>query len=162
MILFFLCLTSTTQPASCQRSFLGLLRAPLIWMHRSGPMPSCAAAPTPSPSELGPGTRLSPSAGSSPDTDAEPGSQRRHAPPPGAGTVDKPAIVCRSSPPTTRLVSFSDPPASTPSRQRWNSKNDRSMFEPCLRFSRFQRRLFLCIPAQTRDYNTIRQRWAFR
>ncbi len=45
---------------------------------------------------------------------------------------------------------------------RWNSKNDRSVFEPCLRFSGFQRRLFLCIPAQTRDYNNIRQRWAFR
>jgi hypothetical protein len=28
--------------------------------------------------------------------------------------------------------------------------------EPCLRFSGFQRRLFLCIPAQTRDYNTIK------
>jgi hypothetical protein len=28
--------------------------------------------------------------------------------------------------------------------------------EPCLRFSGFQRRLFLCIPAQTRDYNTVK------
>jgi hypothetical protein len=28
--------------------------------------------------------------------------------------------------------------------------------EPCLRFSGFQRCLFLCIPAQTRDYNTLK------
>ncbi len=33
---------------------------------------------------------------------------------------------------------------------------DRAVFEPCLRFSGFQRLLFLCIPAQTRDYNTIK------
>ncbi len=30
------------------------------------------------------------------------------------------------------------------------------LIEPCLRFSGFQRHLFLCIPAQTHDYNTIK------
>jgi hypothetical protein len=30
------------------------------------------------------------------------------------------------------------------------------LIEPCLRFSGFQRRLFLCILAQAHDYNTIK------
>jgi hypothetical protein len=77
MFLFFLCLASTTRAASCQTSSLGTSSVPpssgcsAVASSRPWSTPTTAptlsytAAPAPSPSKSGPGTRLSPSAGSS-------------------------------------------------------------------------------------------------
>ncbi len=74
-----------------------LLSAPLVWVHRGGvipplqllltaPTPSCATDSAPSPSELGPRTRSSPSSRLKACTaaDAKPGSPRRRRRPPGS------------------------------------------------------------------------------
>ncbi len=119
MFLLLLCLgtiLAPSCPASCQPScspppLSGSIGA--AWFHpfsRSTPAPtrSCAAAPAPSPSELGRGTRWLPSADLKACTaaDATPGSPRRRGRPPGS----RPGSLA-----ATKRVSFSDPLVSSPS-----------------------------------------------
>jgi hypothetical protein len=78
MLLIILYLASTTRAIRCQRSSLGTSCTPLssgctaaVSSHpcsspKMAHMPSCATAPAPSPSKLGPGTRSSLSASFSP------------------------------------------------------------------------------------------------
>jgi hypothetical protein len=119
MFLLFLCLGTILAPScrtSCQATSSPTPSSGSVGVALSHPFsrsmtalkPSCAVGPAPSPSESGPGTRLSPVSHLKACTaaDATPGSPHRHGRLPGSHP---------GGPPATKWVSFSDPPVSSPS-----------------------------------------------
>jgi hypothetical protein len=125
MLVYFLCLASTTRASSCQKSFLGTSFAPPCWVHHGGVIPPLQRSynspyaillhsPAPSPSELGPGMRLSPSASSSPAWTRMPNQ----------------AVRLPRQSTHTEAGLFSDHPVSTPSRQEQPGRTPGNLIFP--------------------------------